>query len=370
METLYRNDLLLVNELSSREYSGNTIVSRASQEEKDKLKEVKVKLKNIAEFFSQKYSADYGPFEKSVVTGNDIGMGGSKLKTMWSGIYKGSHKQYGAQISFVIDKDKPILHIGFYFGRANARQIKKTERQKLELQLDDLAYTLSESLKKNTQLRERYESLFELGFSAFTKEEKTNSNKWIDSIIHNASTSQIVIQISTGEYGYIDCKMIDTYVSQLMFLMVGVDVNEATPSKTSMTPEQRAKQAERLSMIGYKGELFVMEQEKKKLEDLGINRSGYPRHVSLESDSYGYDVLSLSKKGDELYIEVKTTTRAKDDIISNSFYLSAHEYKTYQENKNIYKIFRVFDLENNPYLEELSLDDLNLETSNYICTLK
>lgn len=368
--SLISDDFFLVNDLSSREYKGNTIVSNASQDEKDKLRNVKLKLKLLAEFFNQKYSNDYGPFQSGVVTGNDIAMGGAKLKPIWSGIFKGSHKQYGAQISFVIDQKKPVLHVGFYFGRANARQIRKKEREKLESQLEKLAITLSSSLASNIQLREKYESLFDLGFSAYTKEEKIHSSKWIDSIIQNAKTSQIVIEVSLDEYGSIDYKMIDSYVSQLMFLMRAVDVNDTSLIQKALTPEQRAKQAERLCMIGYKGELYVFEYEKNKLEKNAIKKAGYPRHVSLESDSYGYDILSLDEKGEEIFIEVKTTTRTKEDDYSKRFYLSANEFETYQNNKDKYKFVRVYDVENSPDLRVINFEDFDVDTSSYICKLK
>ncbi len=76
------------------------------------------------------------------------------------------------------------------------------------------------------------------------------------------------------------------------------EANEVDHNKP-LTPEQRAKQAERRAIIGHKGEVFVMKSEKQKLTELGLATNGYPKHVALESMSYGYDILSKDENGED-----------------------------------------------------------------------
>ena len=80
---------------------------------------------------------------------------------------------------------------------------------------------------------------------------------------------------------------------------------------------------------GFKGELFVLEQERKKLQDQNLLVKNYPRHVSIESDIYGYDILSKDEVGNDIYIEVKTTTKREGDFKADMFYLSNNEYQMF-----------------------------------------
>lgn len=133
------------------------------------------------------------------------------------------------------------------------------------------------------------------------------------------------------------------------------------------TPEQRAKRAERLAQIGLEGELFILRQEENKLrkQNLPLNNK-YPRHVALESDSFGYDILSLNEQGEEVFIEVKTTTCKKEDLGAKSFFLSSHEFAFYKHHKVQYKLYRVYDIENFPYYEELNIEDMEVIPDGFI----
>ena len=123
METITIDDLKLVNSLSIRKYENNSIASKAEKKEIESFREVKYKLGKIAEFFSKKYSAEYGPFETNASPEHNPISRGNKLLNVWSTLFKGSiNKQYAAQISFVIEKEEPFLNVGFYFGRASARR--------------------------------------------------------------------------------------------------------------------------------------------------------------------------------------------------------------------------------------------------------
>jgi hypothetical protein len=133
-----------------------------------------------------------------------------------------------------------------------------------------------------------------------------------------------------------------------------------------LTPEQRAKQAERLAQIGQKGELFVMDYEQRRLKALGINIAHYPKHVALESMHYGYDILSLDENKNEIYIEVKTTTRISEDQNSRIFFISANEFEVFSKNKQKFKLCRVYDIENSPTLEFVDLSMATKRPDGYI----
>lgn len=371
MEHITQGDLLLINKLSKYSYSDNKLLSKASEEEKEQLNRIKKKLKEIAIFFSNRYNDSYGPFETSVVTGNDIAIGGTRFKRIWSGIFKGAeNKQYAAQISFVLDPDEACLDVGFYFGRAQGHSKNKEERQRLEEQLRNLGVSLSNSIKLNNQFKEKYTELFDFGFTAHSEGQNVTAEQWIDLIANHTKSSQIIAKIRANDFGVIESSTIDSYVSQIIFLMGGISADGEIANQTikPLTPEQRAKQAERLAEIGTKGELFVMKMEKERLLRLGLNNPDYPQHIALESVIAGYDILSLNEQNEEIFIEVKTTTRKKSDEISRRFFISRNEFEIYKRHKSVYKLYRVYDIENNPHIEMLDLENMEKEADGYICT--
>lgn len=118
---IYKSDIHLVMDLASRVYKNNTLKSNSSEEEQASFKLIRQKMGDVADYFRDKYNSSYGPFESDRNSGNPITIGGSKLGTVWSTIYKGAdNKQYAAQISFVINKDLCGIDVGFYFGRASS----------------------------------------------------------------------------------------------------------------------------------------------------------------------------------------------------------------------------------------------------------
>jgi hypothetical protein len=133
-----------------------------------------------------------------------------------------------------------------------------------------------------------------------------------------------------------------------------------------LTPEQRAKQAERWAQIGQKGELYVMEYEQNRLRDFGITLDNYPKHIALESMHYGYDILSLDESRNEIYIEVKTTTRTREDLNSRKFFISTNELDVFSKHKQRYKLYRVYDIESTPSIEILDLNLLTTKPDGYI----
>lgn len=91
--------------------------------------------------------------------------------------------------------------------------------------------------------------------------------------------------------------------------------------------------------IGAQGEKFVLDSEIALLNSLNLEHlSSKIKHVSLTSDTLGYDILSYDLNGNELHIEVKTTKENSE----SSFYMSENELSSFKKNP-CYRIYRVFN---------------------------
>jgi hypothetical protein len=369
-------DLVLINDLTSREYANNTMLSNATESEKALLLQMRSKLKSLASIFEGKLRSEYGIMEVASSSGNPIKLGskGTRLNRVWAGFFKGaSNKQYSAQISFVIDPLWPCLNVGFYFGRASAHSLDRETRLDMEKRLESLGDSLSTAVQSDKVLLEKYEDLFDFGFQAIVSENRVNGSEWLNSVSSNPKDCQIVYQLYPNENGYIELTTIDLYVNMIVFLMSLIPQEGSRSIKKSdkpLTPEQRARQAERRALIGEKGELFVMGAEKDKLEDIGLDPRACLRHVALESMSYGYDILSRDARDNEIHIEVKTTTRLKSDPKSKSFHLSAKEHGYYLKNKTAYRLYRVYDIEGkSPEFVSINMKTVTFSTETYLATI-
>ena len=125
--------------------------------------------------------------------------------------------------------------------------------------------------------------------------------------------------------------------------------------------------------IGLYGEKLVLEYERTRLKlSNRCDLAEQVMHVSeTEGDGKGYDILSFNIDGSERFIEVKTT---KGDG-QTPFYLSANELAFFQNNKENYLIYRVFEYGDEgklPSLYKLNYEDfISLQKSpvNYIVYL-
>jgi len=373
LEPVLLEDLQLINELSKRRYLGNKLSSNTSEEERDLFNIVKSKLKRIANAINQKYALDCGPFEVSVSSGNPIAYGGIQLNRVWAGVFKGNeNKQYAAQISFVMNPSVLCLDVGFYFGRASSHSFPKEKRDKLEDKLKQIGFTLANEIRSNPELSIRFDRLFDYGFRAFVEGKVVTPDKWLNQIAINPTNTQIVYNLQPNDLGYVEASTIDYCVSALMNLMLAIkgkdeQSNNNEPKKIKpLTAEQRAKEAERRTLIGEKGELFVLNYEIKRLEKLGFTTL-IPDHVASRLRDAKYDIKSYDDKEDEIYIEVKTTTRRKDDPLSNIFYISAREFDFSKEHKDRYCLYRVYDIEgDSPEIEIIDKERIEFSPESYL----
>ncbi|MEW6258175.1 MAG: DUF3883 domain-containing protein, partial [Pseudomonadota bacterium] len=90
------------------------------------------------------------------------------------------------------------------------------------------------------------------------------------------------------------------------------DYNNEEIKKRTLSDEQLQKLIKEKNEIGRLGEEYVLEYENRRLNELGINRTGRPQAKFLSDVGAGYDILSLDKNGNNIFIEVKTTRGAKE----------------------------------------------------------
>lgn len=104
--------------------------------------------------------------------------------------------------------------------------------------------------------------------------------------------------------------------------------------------------------LGDLGEQFILQLERNKLKEYSIHH----KKVEKQKDGVGYDLGSADEKGNDLFIEVKTTTGKKD----TPFHLSDNEYQFLKNNSNAV-IYRVFDFKPETLtgkIFKMSFDDL------------
>ena len=101
--------------------------------------------------------------------------------------------------------------------------------------------------------------------------------------------------------------------------------------------------------IGNKGEEAVVKFEKQKLKKCGLYEKAKEVRI-VDSDSYGYDVISFDELGNEIHIEVKTYSGNGKRM---QFYISENELETFEKNENCY-IYYICNIKSNPQVYIIS----------------
>lgn len=144
----------------------------------------------------------------------------------------------------------------------------------------------------------------------------------------------------------------DTIVSSKKLLLKDYIMFEKLKNDLLKSPIDYLKLHEFQMEIGDLGEQYVYEYELNKLKDTDfvdkIDKS------KAKDASNGYDILSYTENGEELYIEVKTTSTLKDE-----FYISQPELEVAEkviQGGGLYKVYFVKDILGKPQLE--IIDDI------------
>lgn len=105
--------------------------------------------------------------------------------------------------------------------------------------------------------------------------------------------------------------------------------------------------------IGDLGENAIEHLEISRLEEVG--RNDLAKKVKIvDSDGYGYDIISYNEDGSEKHIEVKTTSKNIDYI---EFYLTENELNKMKSDSQ-YELYYLFDIKNTPKYHVLNKQKL------------
>lgn len=363
------NDYTFLQDLCQRNYTNNSMLSMASKKEHDRYIGIQTTLKKLTyEFWKEFFNSDTA-IKRSGSTGNPLHRSG-KLKWPWSCVYKGNNKQYGAQISIIFEPSQDCMKVGFFFGGASRHNLSMKEKIKEMKNMKLMAHNLNETIVKNSELLEQFISLESLGF-VFSADGKENLDplQWLNCIERNPIYAQITASIPLVNTCVITIDSFKDYYSQIVFLLKSINSNVASGQKNKryhIDSDTRKRRMDILERIGKVGEEFIMQEEKKKLKNLSLSKSGYPIQVSLYDDSCGYDILSLDENGKNIYIEVKSTVLLEGQTNTNRFFMSDNEWQTYQLKKGQYILYRVYGVGGELRCEKIDLSKVNKKPLNYI----
>ncbi|MBQ0088081.1 MAG: DUF3883 domain-containing protein [Prevotellaceae bacterium] len=351
---LTHDDLNIILEMSQKEYPSHAIPETDSS--KETFLNIRRKLHKVMNYMAD-YFCEYGEFARTKADGNPVPRKSNKLGEVWAAFYIGKDKKQSKQIFIHYNTTKKTIDVGFCFGFGI---------NKLSSQLSNCGKGVYEIISKNKQ---EYENLMCCGFKTYYGDWKTDAQQnskedWLLQIQTNPATYRIVKSFSKD----VSRTTLIATISQLIFLMQ-VNNELQLHTKSNVTKEDRICIYQRLLDIGEKGEMYVFLQEHERIRQL-FPTAKYPYHKSKESDNYGYDILSLDSNGQEIYIEVKTTTLKKDNPQSRSFPMSSKEYEMMQTNQSSYFIYRVFDVDGTPQLEKYKYEDIDASTDGYVISPK
>ena len=107
----------------------------------------------------------------------------------------------------------------------------------------------------------------------------------------------------------------------------------------------------KLKVLGDAGEEFVLRAEQYRLSKIGrTDLSLKVRWVAQElGDSEGYDILSFSEKGEERWLEVKTT----NGPATTPFWISENERQVSEKHKDKFRLTRLYHFMQKPEVFEL-----------------
>ena len=126
-------------------------------------------------------------------------------------------------------------------------------------------------------------------------------------------------------------------------------VTSSVPVKRGLSEEDFRKLQERRLEIGQLGEKYIVEYERQSLIKAGRNDlANKVRRISEEDIGAGYDILSFDAKGENKYIEVKTTTGS-----GSTFELTANELHIAKKLGQQYWLYFVRDIGGTPQVTKI-----------------
>lgn len=183
---------------------------------------------------------------------------------------------------------------------------------------------------------------------------------------YQAQLKSVVLAYLAGNHTEID-RLLDSASDQDIAEPAAIDwstvLDSEIPEKLSTVREPERKylalklnyseREEANRKLGERGEAFVIEYERHRLETLG--RSDLAKEVEWSSrdrgDGLGYDVRSFTHERDsEFFIEVKTTNSGK----YQPFFITDNELEFSKEKSAQYSLYRVFDFKQQARIYQLN----------------
>lgn len=167
--------------------------------------------------------------------------------------------------------------------------------------------------------------------------------KWINYSRLLNIADQLKVKLNALGFSVADAIQIQSY----MWVLAAILKDEPSQLAIAKEPdflaefERRTERATKREEIGLLGEQFIYEQERKKLNRLG--RSDLANRVQLVSEGNvsPYDIKSFSGQGQEIHIEVKSTSSL--EIEDKGFWISERE-ATHAKIDDLWTIVRVWGI--------------------------
>lgn len=252
---------------------------------------------------------------------------------------------------FYSDKKRFLRLVQEVFAQLSQNISYEESEEKALQDMDD--FVIEDTLQQNESIPNQNEIMKKTSEGNVSEFAKTSSSQ--------ANTSSMLIHDTTNIYAL---DSVDYELAEEVELSINSTDNESETKRNKKTVRPKgdidyAEQQTISQKIGDAGEKIVLQNEIDKLTKLGLPEEliSKVRRVSLESDDYGFDILSFDEYGNERYLEVKTTKVSRQDF---SFILTQNEFEHAKELGRQYCIVIVFDILShpriwymgNPFIEE------------------
>lgn len=274
---------------------------------------------------------------------------------------------------FELTKDINLIESQNNSARALAQGYEKGNIWAFEYKKDEFP--------KNDQLMEDLEKMLYIYDELRKKIKAGIQNKCVDDILTKTLINYSSPMIKNEKNNFID--HVERNIDKVVLDKVVIGERKSVPNeklkkikqeKSNTKPDYIANNINN-AKLGLLGEKIVLAEEKRRLKSLSF-KSDNVVHVSVnEGDNAGYDIRSKDEEGNDIYIEVKTTSGSK----YTPFYISKNELDVSKKYKEKYILKRLYNVKKSAkskfnYYELVgplsNCGEINLDPINYEVNLK
>lgn len=246
----------------------------------------------------------------------------------------------------------------FFFGGGIIKTIKKTDANGSVEALIENGFRLKDPIYEDAP------SLNAIKWTSKNKKTVKWSHFWNQYGMNKITKEEFLAIINSADFVKIDKDPSKEVIKEIVEENSPVDILTKKPedfigtytknglAKETYTPTKRATKKASAKKVDFDslnktkktrgtfGEVLIYNDEVIKVGAYDVVKE--VEHVAFtQGDGLGYDVLSFNDKGEEVFIEVKTTTSNKID----GFYLTPKELQVAKDNRTNYKLYRVYNLD-------------------------